>query len=1296
MSPLRACHDLLRDFRVLVVLVLSGLLLGVLAAPTAVAADPSAPATPEAPSTPATASPRVSTPPPPAADASGAASPSATTGVRPAPAGPTTSAAKSTDAPSASASPSPSAAPARPESPRALAVSDAVDVRINVVGPTSANGGAAFTYTVTVSNNALPDADGATFSNSAPAGATGVEASCSASRDASCGTLTVDGTRTSGTVERLPHLGVVTITVTGRFPVGSSSVSDSAHVDPPAGTTDSDPASNDSSVSTALRNDADVSVTETQVRDSAGPENPNTYTVSYRNAGPAAADGTSVYAYTSSSGTYTRYTTHLVSCAVTAGASCPAFQELDHSSANYFVSTVVEHFPAASSITLTFTVEPFLGPKRFCNDPTPQLFVKADAILPAGVADPDDEDQHASVETAVPAPDPCPQADVSVTTTQTHENVGPGNPNTYTVTYSNAGPSAADGTNVYAGISTPDRFTPDVYTSFTTHLVSCEVTDGATCPAFREVDRADVRYVVDSQIERFPAGSSVTLVYTVEPLEGTCGHQDILLNNGASAVVPSDMIDPDLRNQSFGTSSAVPATPRCPEADVSATITQTHETAGPGDPDTYTVTYRNAGPAAADGASASAFASTSGTYTLFTAHLVSCVVTDGATCPAFREVNRGAAGELIDGPVEHFPAGSSITLTYTVEPFVGSASSCREATPRLYSSASVNLPVTVVDPVIDQKPSTTTILLPCVDVAVNKSVTPASARAGEPVSYAVAVSNSAPFAARSVAFSDPLPIGFVYASSTCTSSDSSVCGPVTYDPASRVVASTIDTVGGSQGSVTIAIQGSAGAVPGTYKNTATAGSGTGSDEFFDPNPESNSSTVSLQVFNTLSRITVTKALTGLPESGLSKALNFTGSVSCGTQGAKPWSLTIPAGESVSAAASVPFFDGESCSVTEDPPAAAPSGYRYLGEPVISPATIEKLGPERAEPVLSTSALALTGQLRIDKTADRGTAAAGDPVGYTVDVTNTGPVDAVGVTATDDLPEGLDVSAASDEGVVADGQVTWTGIDLPAGVTRSFTVQAVVRTGTPLGTLVNRVRATNPDGFDPVEVRHACADEPGASCARVRVVGPPTASIAVDKRLVSQTALDGDRHATVVYALTVSNTGDAAGGYDLRDTFGFGAGITVDKVIATSTSPDGADLDPTFDGQTHTVLVTGAPIGAGATHTYRVAVDTSVSSTTSVAQADCTLQDGETGTGYLNTATLSAVGGTSEDGACGRADLTTPDSPTSTTTTGGGPNHDDLASTGGVFLSWLLVGLALTCGGGRLLVGTRRRVSAARP
>uniref|UniRef100_UPI0023F322BC DUF7933 domain-containing protein n=2 Tax=Desertimonas flava TaxID=2064846 RepID=UPI0023F322BC len=139
-----------------------------------------------------------------------------------------------------------------------------------------------------------------------------------------------------------------------------------------------------------------------------------------------------------------------------------------------------------------------------------------------------------------------------------------------------------------------------------------------------------------------------------------------------------------------------------------------------------------------------------------------------------------------------------------------------------------------------------------------------------------------------------------------------------------------------------------------------------------------------------------------------------------------------------------------------------------------------------------------------------------------------------------------------------------------------------------------------------------------------------ASTTFDKQLDDVVA-NGDGTYDVVYRLTVSQTG-AADTYTLTDTFTFGAGATVSGPPVVSAP--GVTLNPGFNGTTDTTIASDVPIAGGATHQYLVTATVRLDPATMTFQSsDCTMQDGESGTGLRNEATITSTGGRLSDAAC---------------------------------------------------------------
>jgi len=841
-----------------------------------------------------------------------------------------------------------------------------VDVTTNISGPTNAVAGSAFTYTVTVGNNSLTAADGTTLSVGMPAGAANVTATCAATAGAFCpAPLNVSNATITGTVPVLPHLGLVTLTITGNFsPASPSSVTANARVDPASGVSDSDPTSNASSVSTAIDTSADLAVSASPSATSMSPGSPITWTVTYTNNGAAPADAASISEmFFWSDSAISSMSNSVQSCTVTGGATCPVFvKDSTTTSFQSLWNGRVERFPAGASIQVVFTS----NPSYVCGS-TPVTSATS-IIAPGSVSDPNSQNNSTNVRVIANGP-ACTATELTAIKTQTPDTVTPTTPITYTVTYANNGPSAADNATIRDTMFwTGNMVDPAV----SIHITSCAGAGGASCPAF--VKDTTVRTfgpVWSGQAGAFPVGATLTISYTATFTFISCGKGTV--TNQANITPPA------------GTTNSADALSRaqlngvldggeCAKADLGVTMSQSAVAENDQVPTVYTATYTNNGPSAADGSKIRAFAFwNENTITRMKATILSCTTTGGAICPTLADSSLFSFASVFDRPVATYPSGSSITVKYTLVPVITTCGPTANVT----SIFETSTPAATTDPVSTNNRAQTTTKVTCADISVNKVVTPRDARANEPVSFAITVTNSSPNTAKSIPFSDPLPSGFVYGAASCTASTGSACGPVSYDPDSRTVSSTISTLGAGAGFVKIVVQGTAGLIPGTYKNTATVVSSAGPDAIFDPNATSNSSTVSLQLFNTLSSIAVTKSITGLPSTGLPVDQTFSGTIICSGQPSQPWSVTVPAGSSRATGSAAQFWDGGACAIEEDPAPTPPDSFSYSGPATFSPASIATLGPTQNLTFISTTPTALTADpIAVDDDAQT---AQGEPV-----------------------------------------------------------------------------------------------------------------------------------------------------------------------------------------------------------------------------------------------------------------------------------------------------------------------------
>ncbi|MGH8174198.1 MAG: beta strand repeat-containing protein, partial [Rhodanobacteraceae bacterium] len=134
-----------------------------------------------------------------------------------------------------------------------LTVTPVANIAVVKTGPASAGFGSAIAYSIVVSNAGPSAADGTSFADAVPAGVTGIVASCgSPSAGAVCGAVNLAGNNVTSTITTLPSGGSVTFTISGVAPNSGASISNTATVATPAGTTDPANGNNTSTVTTTL------------------------------------------------------------------------------------------------------------------------------------------------------------------------------------------------------------------------------------------------------------------------------------------------------------------------------------------------------------------------------------------------------------------------------------------------------------------------------------------------------------------------------------------------------------------------------------------------------------------------------------------------------------------------------------------------------------------------------------------------------------------------------------------------------------------------------------------------------------------------------------------------------------------------------------------------------------------------------------------------------------------------------------------------------------------------------------
>jgi uncharacterized repeat protein (TIGR01451 family) len=412
-----------------------------------------------------------------------------------------------------------------------------------VTGVTAGDGNT-YTYTITVSNSGVSDAQGVSFTDTWPAGFTRgtLPAGCSnvgSGPDFSCslGTIAAGGSATKTITYTVPS------TTTLSPQVNSVTVNST--------TTDPDTANNTATDSNTVTVTADLSVTKTDGQSSviAG-TGPYTYTIVVTNGGPSTATGVSL------SDTWP--------AGFTRGTVTPGFGVTcaDVGSGPDFTCDLGSIAPLAmKSVTVTYTVPANTAAGTQTNtvsvtSPTP---------------DPDTADRTASDSTTVVG-----RADLAITKSGSPSPVTAGNDLTYTITVTNTS-DATNGTTA-TGITVSDSLPAN------TSFVSVTGNDGFVC--------TETAGSISCSLASLAPEASATITYVVNVAPSFTGPS---VSNTAS-VATSGTHDPDPTDN-----TATETTPVVVSADLSVTKTDgvTSVIAGDGVTYTYTIVVTNGGPSTA-------------------------------------------------------------------------------------------------------------------------------------------------------------------------------------------------------------------------------------------------------------------------------------------------------------------------------------------------------------------------------------------------------------------------------------------------------------------------------------------------------------------------------------------------------------------------------------------------------------------------------------------------------------------------------------------------------------------------
>jgi uncharacterized repeat protein (TIGR01451 family) len=504
---------------------------------------------------------------------------------------------------------------------------------------------------------------------------------------------------------------------------------------------------------------ADLSITKTDGVTNATPGGSVTYTITASNAGPSSATGATV------ADTFPASLSCTWICGGAGGGTCTPSGSIN-------INDTV-NLPAGGSVTYTAscTVSSFA---------TGTLSNTATVSAPAGITDPT-PGNNSSTDTDTLTP----QADLGITKTDGVTIAAPGGSVTYTITASNAGPSAAPGATV------ADTFPASLTCNWT-----CVGAGGGTCTPSGSSNINDT--------VNLPAGDSVT--YTASCTISTLATGN--LTNTATVTAPAGVTDP-----TPGNNSATDNDTLVPSADLAITKTDGVTTAAPGGSVTYTITASNAGPSNATGATVA---------DTFPASLTcnwTCGGAGGGTCTP--------SGSSNINDTVNLPAGGSVTYT-------SSCTISSLATGTLSNTATVTAPAGVADPNKGNNSATDTdTLSPSADLAITKTDGVTTATPGGSVTYTITASNAGPSNATGATVADTFPASLT-CNWTCGGAGGGTCTP----SGSSNINDTVNLPAG--GSVTYTASCTISSLAtGTLSNTATV---TAPGGVSDPTPGNNSAT----------------------------------------------------------------------------------------------------------------------------------------------------------------------------------------------------------------------------------------------------------------------------------------------------------------------------------------------------------------------------------------------------------------------------------------------------------------------
>jgi uncharacterized repeat protein (TIGR01451 family) len=819
----------------------------------------------------------------------------------------------------------------------------------NAASPNPVVAGNDITYTQAVTNTGSVAATAATFTEPTPANTTFV--SVSAPTGWTCTSPPVSCTNTSVAAGANGTFSVVYKVTAGT--ASGTIISDTATVNATNQAFGSNAATaTDVVASSASQADVALSTSSTPLSAFAG--NDVTYIQTVTNNGPAAAVGVTFVEAVPTNTTFASistpagFTCTTPAVGATGNVTCTGPASLaSGDSANIIVVVNVAPTIAATTITATSTVSSTTSDPNLANNTT---------------------------TVTTPVTDAC---DVAFSNSGSPSPVAAGGNIVYTQVVTNNGPSACS--NVTLNEAIPAN---------TTFVSLASIPSGWTC----------ISFTAGCTNPSIAPGSVATFVVTVNVNAGTAAGS-IITDTGTLTTTTRDI------NQNNNSATVNIAVAAAGQADLSVTNSASPNPVSAGSNITYTQTITNAGPAAATGVS---FTETLPANT----SAVSLVGPTGWTCSLGTLTCTTTSGLALN-------ATANFTFIVTVSATAASGTTITQTD----TVASANDPNST-----NNSASASVLVAASADLSITNVASPVPVQAGNNISYTQVVSNAGPSVATAATFTETTPANTTFVSLSTIPSGWSCTLPAV--GSAGTITCTNPNLAVGSASFPVVVKVTAGTAAGTAINdTATVTSSTG-----DPNGANNSATATdVVALSTQADLITTNAASPTSVAAGSN-VTYTQSVTNNgpaaataptfTQATPPntvfESMTPPAGWTCSGVAvggtgTITCTDGSTLA------ANATANYTLIlqvNAGTASGTTIAETATANATNlvpnIISNTATATVVVANansanvtiVKKATPSPDVADGDPLVYTLAITNTGPSSATNVIVTDPLPSNV--------------------------------------------------------------------------------------------------------------------------------------------------------------------------------------------------------------------------------------------------------------------------------------------------